>query len=257
MRTYAFKGVTYMKPELLLKEKDLVQQADWILYPPHWQVNTLVYGLKKKIFPNIETYHLGHNKIEMTRALTAVLPHHVPYTEIQPNTDQGRAFILEWFDYPFIAKEAKSSMGLGVHLIEGPADFREYCSKAEVLYVQEYLPIDRDMRINWVGDRIVGGYWRVGSGDNFRNNVAQGGEILYDLIPAEAIQLVEKAATLLNINHAGFDIAMVDSHPYILEFNVMFGTKGILDQGIDMGAIVLEYLQRADAPTDPVPSVAS
>lgn len=29
------------------------------------------------------------------------------------------------------------------------------------LYVQEYLPIDCDLRIVWVGGRIMEAYWRI------------------------------------------------------------------------------------------------
>jgi len=38
-------------------------------------------------------------------------------------------------------------MGRGVFLIKNEADFLTYCSTRDVLYVQEYLPIDRDLRI--------------------------------------------------------------------------------------------------------------
>ncbi len=252
LRTTKFKGVSYMKPELLFKEKESVLEADWILYPPYWQINTLVYGLKKNIFPNIATYHLGHNKIEMTRALSSVLPNHIPYTEIQPNTDAGRNFIMDYFDFPFIAKDVKSSMGQGVFLIEKPSDFTAYCSNVEVLYVQERLEIDRDIRINFVGNDIISGYWRVASDADFRNNVAQGGTIVYDLIPEAAMTLVKEATSILGINHAGFDIAMVDGHPYILEFNTLFGTKGLIDQKIDLGEIVINYLHEITPPHLPL-----
>lgn len=252
LRTTNFRGISYLKPELLFKEKELVLSADWIIYPPYWQVNTLVYGLKKNIFPNISTYHLGHNKIEMTRALSAVLADHIPYTEIQPNTDRGREYILERFVYPFIGKDVSSSMGFGVYHIAGPADFRHYCNQVDVLYAQEYLQIDRDIRVNYVGDRIISSYWRVAAKDDFRNNVAQGGAIIYDLVPESVLLLVEKAALILGINHAGFDIAIVEGHPYILEFNVMFGTKGIIDQKIDLGDIVLDYICRCSPPINPL-----
>lgn len=255
LRTYDFKHISYMKPEHLFKEKKLVMNADWIIYPPYWQVNTLVYGLKKNIFPNISTYHLGHNKVEMTRALTAVLPQNMPYTEILPEGPESRDFILSTFDFPFICKEVLSSMGNGVHLIEKPSDFHRYADRNDVLYVQEYLPIDRDLRITYVGDRIIGGYWRVAGENSFKNNVAQGGSIEYGEIPLAARQLVETAASLLNINHAGFDVAMVDGYPYLFEFNVMFGTEGLLRQNIDIGGAVYDYLLSLQPPVNPIPPI--
>lgn len=249
LRTYDFNGIHFLKPDLYLKEIESVRSADWILFPPYWQVNALVYGLQKKIFPSIATYHLGHNKIEMTRVLMTSFPDFVPYTEILSNTEYNQEFILTYFDYPFIAKEVKSSMGQGVYKIDNYTDFKNYCALTETLYVQEYLPIDRDMRIIFIGDQVVSSYWRIATKDNFKNNVAQGGEITYDAIPLEAIRIVSQIAISLGINHAGFDVAYVDGKYYIFEFNVMFGTQGLIDKKIPYGSIVLDYLNRMELAT--------
>lgn len=254
LRTLNIPNTKYIKPENFFREKESVTEAEWILFPQYWQINSLVYGLKKNIFPNINTFHLGHNKIEMTRAFMAVAPEYVPYTEILSNTPINQELILDSFAFPFIAKEVKNSMGNGVFLINNIKDFKDYCSKNEVLYIQEKLPIDRDLRITYVGDEIIGAYWRIGSENNFKNNVAQGGSISYDNIPSEALSIVEYFAKALGINHAGFDIAEVDGHYYILEFNVLFGTKGLLDMGIDINSKILKYLESQNpySPTDPI-----
>ncbi len=253
LRTYNIKDAHYIRPENFFKEKDNIVEADWVLFPQYWQINSLVYGLKKNIFPNISTYHLGHNKIEMTRAFMAVCPENTPYTEILSNTSTNQELILDTFSFPFIAKEVKNSMGNGVFLIENNKDFRVYCEKNEILYVQEKLPIDRDLRITYIGDEVVGAYWRIGSPDNFKNNVAQGGSISYDNIPNDAIILVDYIAKTLGVNHAGFDIAEIDGHYYILEFNVLFGTKGLLDAGVQLNELIINYLkkQKPVLPTDP------
>lgn len=254
LRTYNMSSAHYIKPENLFKEKEKVKEADWILFPKYWQINTLVYGLKKNIFPNISTYHLGHNKVEMTRAFMAVCPENTPYTEILSNTPNNQELILDTFSFPFIAKEIKNSMGNGVFLIQNPKEFKNYCRQNNVLYVQEKLPIDRDIRITYVGDEIVGAYWRIGSENNFKNNVAQGGTISYDNISADALLLVESIAKTLGINHAGFDVAEVDGHYYILEFNVFFGTRGLLDMGVNLSEIILKYLKShpSNIPTDTI-----
>jgi len=252
-KTLDIQEACYIKPEHFFKEKDKIIDADWILYPEYWQVNSLVYGLKKRIFPNISTYHLGHNKIEMTRAFMAVCPQNIPYTEILSNTPINQEYILDMFSFPFVAKEIKSSMGYGVYLIEDKKQFRSYCDTNEILYIQEKLPIDRDMRIIYVGDEVIASYWRIGGENSFKNNVAQGGVISYDNIPQDALALVDKVAKELGINHAGFDIAEVDGHYYIFEFNVFFGTRGLLNQSIKLHEIIISYLQKQtpSIPTDP------
>lgn len=260
LKTLHIKEAYYIKPENFFKEKDKIKEADWILYPEYWQVNSLVYGLKKKIFPNISTYHLGHNKIEMTRALMTVCPQNIPYTEILGNTPVNQEYILDMFSFPFIAKEVKSSMGYGVDLIEDKKQFRSYCSKNDILYIQEKLPIDRDMRITYLGDEIIASYWRVGGENSFKNNVAQGGSISYDNIPSKALSLVDMVANALDINHAGFDVAEVDGNFYFFEFNVFFGTKGLLNKSIKLEELILHYLQKQTPslpdPNSPFPKVS-
>ncbi|HHZ03378.1 MAG TPA: hypothetical protein GX396_10680 [Tissierellia bacterium] len=252
LKTLDFPEIYYIKPEHFFKERDKIKEADWILYPEYWQVNSLVYGLKKRIFPNISTYHLGHNKVEMTRAFMTVCPQNIPYTEILSNTPVNQEYILDMFPFPFVAKEIKSSMGYGVHLIEDRKQFRSYCDANEILYIQEKLPIDRDMRIIYLGDEVIASYWRIG-GNSFKNNVAQGGTISYDNIPQKAIALVDKVAKELEINHAGFDVAEVDGHYYFFEFNVSFGTRGLLNQSTVLPEKILRYLQKQtpSLPTDP------
>ncbi|MDQ0340071.1 ribosomal protein S6--L-glutamate ligase [Caldalkalibacillus uzonensis] len=251
MRTIGLPNVSYIKPEHLFKEKQTIAEADWILFPEYWQVNVLVYGLKKRIFPSIQSYHLGHNKVEMTRALWAVCPEHVPYTQILANTEANIEHILEEFPFPFIAKEVRNSMGRGVFLIESEAQLQDYARHNDILYVQEYLPIDRDLRITFVGDEVIGAYWRVGQEGHFLNNVAQGGTISFEHVPPGAIRLVETVAKQLGINHAGFDIAVVGERLYFLEFNVLFGNMGFRDNQQLIERKIWEYLLTHSSPDSP------
>nr|WP_279326665.1 hypothetical protein [Bacillus kexueae] len=221
------KNVRYIKPENMFRHIEEIKEAEYLLFPEYWQVNTLYYGLKKDIFPSISTYHLGHTKVEMTRVLQATFPLHVPFTLIRANTVSNQQEILETFAFPFIAKDIRNSMGRGVFYIKNASDFIKYVETHDVLYVQELLPIEKDMRIVYVGDQVIESYWRVNEQHEFLTNVSQGGKVIYDDIPQEAIQLVESIARSLCINHAGFDIAEVDGHYYIFEFNVFFGNTGL------------------------------
>jgi ribosomal protein S6--L-glutamate ligase len=251
-RTIGIPNTLYIKPELMYGNKDAILQTDWVLFPEYWQVNALVYGLKSKIFPNVNTFHLGHDKIEMTRALLSVCPEHVPYTEILASTESNVTKVLNDFYFPFIAKEVRNSMGRGVFLIENEKQLLEYAQRNQVLYVQEYLPIERDLRIAYVGDEVLGAYWRIGEENSHLNNVSQGGEISFDNIPTEALQLVAKTAKELGINHAGFDVAVVDGHFYFLEFNVLFGNTGFHQMGVSIEQKIFEYLLKEHSPHRPL-----
>ncbi|EOD00218.1 ATP-grasp domain-containing protein [Caldisalinibacter kiritimatiensis] len=250
-RTIGIPGVKYIKPEHMFREIKTIKKADYILFPEYWQVNSLVYGLKKKIFPNINTFHLGHNKVEMTRALLATFPENVPYTRIMGKNRHSIEIIEEEFGYPCVAKEIKNSMGQGVFLIQKKQDLQRYIDNNDTLYIQEKLPIDRDLRVVYVGNKVVSAYWRIGKEGSFHNNVAKGGSYSFENIPLGAVDLVDKAAKTLGINHAGFDVVVVGDRYYILEFNVLFGNEALRHLGISIEKMIYDYILSDFKPNGP------
>lgn len=252
-RTLRLPAAHYIKPELYFTQLNDVRDADWVLFPEYWQINSILFGLKKRIFPSLASYLLGHNKIEMTRAFMTVAPEHVPWTLINGNVSGAADAIWQRMSLPFVAKVPKSSMGDGVFLIETRDDWERYLAVTPSLYVQEYLPIDRDLRIVWIGDRVIGGFWRLQSDRSFHNNLSRGGHIGHGPLPEAAIALVTRLARALEIDHAGFDIAMVGDYPFVLEFNRLFGNRGLGPLNDEIPGAILEYLQRrgeADNPDD-------
>jgi ribosomal protein S6--L-glutamate ligase len=242
LRTLHMPDITYIKPEHYLRHREQLQNADWLLFPQYWQVDPLVYGLHARIFPSIASYHLGHDKIAMTRAFELVCPAHIPLTFIEANSAEGSDRILDQLSFPFVAKTARSSEGRGVFLITNRTEWRDYRASHDVLYAQELLPAQRDMRIALVGDEVIGGYWREHRDGAFHNNVAQGGRIVHGELPEAAITLVKQIARTLNIDHAGFDVMECDGHFYFLEFNRLFGNQGLTEQKIEPGAAIYRYL---------------
>ncbi len=156
LRSTDIPTVTYLKPELLFRHRSLVSAADWVLFPPYWLANTLVYALGRRIFPSLSTYHLGHD--------------------------------------------------------------------------------------------VVTAYWRIAPEGAFHNNVSKGARVLFEEIPPQAIALVERVAKGLGIDHAGFDVAVVDGHCYLLELNRLFGNDALTTRGISIGPYIFDYLQRSTRP---------
>lgn len=243
MRTCGISGIAYVKPEHVHMHIQKILQADGLLFPPYWQVNALYYGLKKTVFPSISTYHLGHDKVEMTRVVQLLWPRHMPETVILDNSEASRAWVLDHFAFPFVAKAVKDSMGNGVWLIEDLKGWRHYTGSQKALYVQEYLPIERDLRVVVIGRRVVAGYWRRHAAGAFHSNVAKGGFVDPSRVPEGAVTLVEEMARRLDIDHAGFDIAPVGNHYYFFEFNRLFGTAGLKKMGIQTGSLINAYLR--------------
>lgn len=251
LRTLDLPGVVHLNPGEWLTRRREVLAADWVLFPEYWQVNTLVYGWRRPIFPSPASYHLGHDKVEMTRAFQASCPEHTPHTLILPATPAGIEQVLDEMSFPFVAKSVRSSMGAGVWRIDDRAAFLDYAARHPVLYVQEHLPIERDLRIVYVGDRVVTAYWRVAANGGFHNNVARGARVCFEAVAPEAVDLVTELAAGLGIDHAGFDVAVVDGHCFLLEFNVRFGTDALNRRGIRLGPSILAHL-RARSATAPV-----
>ncbi|MDX1756141.1 MAG: hypothetical protein R3175_08795 [Marinobacter sp.] len=249
-RTLSFPDTHYVKPEHFLRHKEELRRADWVLFPEYWQLNALVHGLNCRVFPSVASYRIGHDKVEMTRAFQTVAPTHTPWTLIESNGPREREMIWDTMPLPFVAKRPKASMGEGVWLIQSRSDWQRYCQAADVLYVQEYLPIDRDIRVVVVGEQVVTAYWRHQADQGFYNNVARGGHIDTSPVPEAAEQLALQLAQDLDVNHAGFDIAMVGGHPYVLEFNRLFGNQG-LGKGNELQQAILGYLTAHCAPEDP------
>lgn len=260
LRTLKLNGVRYIKPEEMSRHSALIQESDGVLFPEYWQLNTLVFALKRRVFPSLASYLIGHNKVEMTRCFQALTPANVPFTMIGANTPEMAARIWDAMPSPFVAKIPKSSMGNGVFLIETRQQWQHYQSVTDTLYAQEYLPIDRDIRIVWVGRKIVGCYWRLQADQGFYNNIAQGGYAVAGPVPASARALVKTLATSLGIDHGGFDIAMVDDHPFIFEFNRLFGTRGVGGMDVKIDKAIAKYLQEnwgSDKPRSPTIGVAA
>jgi ribosomal protein S6--L-glutamate ligase len=248
-RTLGLPGVTYVKPEHLFRHADLLRAADVVLFPASWQLNVLCYAWKKQVFPSPASYDLGFDKVEMTRSFQAIAEQHVPATLILPPVDSSVERVLDELGLPVVVKEPRNSMGRGVSLIESAAALRSWAARVDVLYAQQYLAIDGDVRVVLVGDRVLAAYWRRG-GDGFRHNLALGAEAVFEDVPAAATRLVERIAPQLGIDHAGFDVALVDGHPYLFEFNVLFGNEALNRQGIRVEPAILDYLQRTLRPKD-------
>ncbi|MBJ7551978.1 ATP-grasp domain-containing protein [Marinomonas ostreistagni] len=249
LRSLHLPNVQYIKPENMYAHLDDIRAADWVIFPEYWQLNALVHGLKKRIFPSLSSYMVGHDKVEMTRTFMTIIPMNHPYTEIVANTPYEADRIWDIMPTPFVAKIPRSSMGNGVFLIDNTIQWREYLEKSSVIYAQEYLPIDRDLRVVWVGGKVVSGYWRLQADKGFYNNISQGGKVEVALIPKEALDLVHFVATSLGIDHGGFDIAMVGSIPYLIEFNRIFGNQGVKDLQQSVDASIIEYLEN-ELPTE-------
>lgn len=223
--------------------RELIEQARVVYYPTvAFAAQLKVLG--KRIFPSLESHILEGDKIKQTIMLEmAGLPH--PRTRVFYG--KQRKDILKHFRFPFVAKIPRASAGgLGVFLIQDQNDLDAYLTDNQPAYIQEYLPLERDLRILCVGFEPVCCYWRWSVPGNFRTNVAQGGQVDFSEVPEEAVDLAVEAARTCNLDDVGVDIVIAGGKPMVLEFNMKYGHKGPAQAGMDVRRIVVDKILRGE-----------
>ncbi len=214
-----------------IKEAELIRNAKKIYYPTTFYAD-LFDAMGKKTFPSYHTYKCVQDKIKQTALFNLLkVPH--PKTRVFYGKRQKKT-ITDHFRFPLIGKIPRgSAMGRGVYLIKGKNDLKNYLSIKGAAYIQEYLPIDRDIRVIVIGKKIVHSYWRIASEGEFRSNVALGGTISFDHIPAQALDLALYTAKKCKWDDVGIDICMNKNSFFILEANMKYGKEGFRKAGID------------------------
>jgi ribosomal protein S6--L-glutamate ligase len=135
-------------------------------------------------------------------------------------------------------------MGRGVYLIQNDRELAEYCNVKGPAYIQEYLPIDRDIRVVVIGGQVVHAYWRVASAGEYRTNVAAGGHIELDDVPADALQLACETAKCCGWDDVGIDICEHQGAYYVLEGNMKYGREGFRQAGLDYQQLMSDLISK-------------
>ena len=216
-------------------ELDLLRNADTIYYPSTLYEDIFL-ALGKRVFPANYYRYMG-DKIKQTELFTLLgIPH--PRTRIY--RDNPRALqILADFSFPFIAKIPRgSSQGRGVFLIRSREDLQAYLQEYVPAYIQEYLAIDRDLRVVLVGAKVVHAYWRIARPGEYRSNVSLGGRISLENIPDDALRFAERVARLCKFDEVGLDICICEDKYLVIEANMVYGLKGFETAGLNIYQLI-------------------
>jgi ribosomal protein S6--L-glutamate ligase len=224
-------------------EQALIRQADTVYYPTSFYAE-LLSAAGKRIFPSLRTYAFAQDKVKQT-ALFRLLD--IPHPRTRVFYGRQRSGIFRAFDTPFVAKVARgSARGHGVRLIRTADDLEDYCARNRVAYVQEYLPHDRDVRVVVIGNAVAHAYWRVAAPGEFRTNVALGGRVLLEPVPADAQELALRTARLCGWDDAGIDLCRRGEGWVVLEANMKYGREGFRQAGIDYVRLMERMIENHD-----------
>jgi len=224
------------------REQSLILKAKKIYYPTAFYAD-LFNVMGKETFPSFHTYKFALDKIKQTAVFNMLgIPH--PETIVFYGKKQKQT-ILDFFEFPFIAKKARgSARGDDVYLIQNNENLSHILKNKGPAYIQEYLPIDRDMRVIIIGKKIRLAYWRIAPENNFKTNLSQGGTISFDPLPSKALDLALMTAGKCSWNDVGIDIIEHKNQFYVLEGNMKYGTKGFQKSNINykemMAGLIVE-----------------
>jgi ribosomal protein S6--L-glutamate ligase len=220
-------------------ELDRLRAAATVYYPSSLY-EAVFLALGKRVFPANSYSFLG-DKIKQTALFTLLdIPH--PHTRIYYGGRKTER-ILQDFPLPFIAKIPRgSSQGRGVFLIRTAADLTRYLERTSPAYIQEYLAIERDLRVVVLDGHVLHAYWRIARAGEFRTNVTQGATISVEGIPRDALRFAEGVAGRCGFGEAGLDVCPVDGRYLVLEANMMYGLQGFTAANLDVYGLIRERL---------------
>ena len=137
-------------------------------------------------------------------------------------------------EYPFILKTLKALVSM-LYKLDPDVEF----------IVQQFIESDGDVRVQVLGNEIVGAMKRMQIKGDFRSNISQGAEGRPYKLNEEEIKLSMDAHKSVNGDWTAVDFIIdKDGTPYCLEVNSSPGTDGFEEAtGINVAKTVIEYYE--------------
>lgn len=178
----------------------------------------------------------------------------MPGTVLAPMTYSGIGFtdsgflveVERKFTYPIVVKEAFGSFGAQVYLVENRKQLKNllsHCSATEILF-QEFIESSygRDIRLQVVGNKVVGSMYRYSEHD-FRANITAGGHMKNYEPSEEECELAIRAARAVEADFAGVDLLFAKDGPLVCEVNSNAHFKNLLDcSGVNTAEEIIRYI---------------
>jgi ribosomal protein S6--L-glutamate ligase len=238
-------GLTILQPrpnfsDFSPAEQELIRKAEKVYYPTALLVD-LFLTLGKTVFPSRETYVYSGDKIKQTLLFQVLnIPH--PRTRFYYGRQQET--ILRDFSFPLVAKVPRgSSLGEGVFRITGEEELQEYLQRNRVAFIQEYLPLEKDLRVILINHRAILAYWKKGPSGEFRHNLARGAEPDFEDIPPAALEFARTVSRACNFDDVGLDLCHTPDRGWlVLEANMNYGREGLARRGLKLEEVLRDLM---------------
>jgi len=163
-----------------------------------------------RFIPSLDTQFANKSKENVTRfAWKYNLP--VPKTYIFYNREEGYRFLKDT-TYPKIVKRSYGPSNYGgyfVHKVDSYKEAKELfdTKKYHPMYIQDFVPMEADIRVMLIGHKPVCAFWRRPPEGEWLTNTSQGGSMDYMNVPKSVLDLAVKASKSANAEYWACDIA--------------------------------------------------
>ena len=208
--------------------------------------------LGKRCFPGPFTSYLFQDKLHQKRVFDHFdLP--TPKTEILTSYQQAREY-FDGVEYPVVVKDMWGYGGHGIHRLGDRKEAEEYLRKKRIpvtekkvrkehyIYVQQFIPAREEYRVMTVGSDIILAYKR--RSDQFLKHVWRGAEVDFE-VEEKVKNLVKEWNKKLGLDWCGWDLIKDEKgNIFLLEFNPIFGTKVLEEQGVDLADHLVDHMEK-------------
>jgi hypothetical protein len=179
-----------------------------------------------QFIPSLDTQFSNKSKENVTRfAWKYDIP--VPKTYIFYDKKKADKFI-ESTKYPKIIKKSYGPSNYGgyfVHKVDSKKEAQTLLAKKKYnpVYMQDFVPMEADVRVMLIGHKPVCAFWRRPPKGEWLTNTSQGGSMDYQDVPKELLDLAVKVSRAANAEYWACDIAVGKDGKYrILECATAF-----------------------------------
>lgn len=192
-------------------------------YEPFKQIKKQLPDVR--FVPSVESQFTNKSKENVTRFCSKFKLGH-PHTEIFYDREQGLNY-LKTCSYPRIIKRSYGPSNYGgyfVHKVDNATQALALMKKKRYLpiYVQECIPLTKDIRVMLIGHKPVCAFWRIAGDNQWITNTSQGGSMSYDNVPMGALELAVSASKAAKAEYFACDIAEYGDDYSILECATAF-----------------------------------
>ncbi len=165
---------------------------------------------KVRFLPTLDTQFSNKSKENVTRfAWKYDLP--IPKTYIHYDRKAGYKFI-EKSEYPKIVKRSYGPSNYGgffVHKVDSKKEAKELFDnkKYHPIYMQDFVPMEADIRVMLIGHKPVCAFWRRAPEGEWLTNTSQGGSMDYMDVPKNVLDLAVETSKAANAEYWACDIA--------------------------------------------------